>query len=328
MISKDIYLKKEFDSIFFNDELVKINDLINQILATSYLYNFSSNRFEFNYKKFQRLNIKIGDHQNSILSKNIDLRLIINELHNDFLENKLNNMNVQNFVDWTSSLMKKGFQEQEGLKPETLTIIYKVFPSINKDIYKEYSNIYRDALIKANEKAILSCKNKVKHKELELKINKADDKNLFKKLPDDNTNRIFYINSICAQLKLDKDDIYEITYEIYTLNELDTVLAAVEGSQWIKDLPKKDPKHELRNTRGKLDNAKDKLISTLIELGMKEEAQLIREKVNYRKTFYSRGKYEDEKKDQKKILYDSLISYCNTSQSRAKQIIKIIDFIN
>lgn len=143
------------------------------------------------------------------------------------------------------------------------------------------------------------------------------------KLSDDDEIRKYFGNQLSEILQVDQIKLFNITYEINNYCEFDTILGAIESSKdVVKKLENKDKNHHHRK--------KDKFYKQIydtIELlranGNFKEAQIL-EKIQYTPILLSK---EDQLKEQKEILFYSLVEHCKTSKARASILLKILDFI-
>ena len=148
--------------------------------------------------------------------------------------------------------------------------------------------------------------------------------NIHKKLNLDDENRKFFMREIKEKLQVDVLPEH-IIHDIHTYCEFDVILAAIEGCFWITEHPKKDQKHEYRKKERFL-KAQATFINELKSIGQTNNARQIIE-MKYEPHIRISTTYEDALKLCKQILYDQLIIDCGTGQTRAKNIIKILEEI-
>jgi hypothetical protein len=319
--------EKEFNNIFFCDELQRISDIVNFIKQFAYIYNPKEKSFIFDKKKVDLLDIEIDMIEKEILISSKNIYLFIEELHNVFLDKHRNNLNIGAYIDWTNKQILMGFNKQKKLL-DNLDVIGKALLNINEDSYKQYSESYKKILNDMVNKSYKKCIKEIENKEIEYKINKPNQEYYYSQLSEDNEDRLFFENEISKIIGVDKDDLFDIFYEIHTYIEFDLVYLFIENMIQIKDFPRKDPNHESRKTLGKFNNAKNKMINTLKELGLNDEANNIEKEIHFKKTHKIKKNYEDMKKEFKELLYHNLVTHTNTAMYRAKKIVRITDYFN
>ncbi|WP_368028846.1 hypothetical protein [Arcobacter sp. s6] len=319
--------ERELNSIFFNDELIRIFDIIDIFLQVAYIYDFKEKKFIFYKNKVEILNLEINEKEKKILESSENIYFFVEELHNMFLDNHTNNLKIGNFIDWANKLVSIGLKNQNKTLSEIINI-ERALLEINEELYKKYSASYKNVLNDMVEKSYQKCIKKIQKKEFEHKINKLDNVKYFTKLEDDNKDRFFFENEISKIIEINKDDLFDIFYEINTYIEFDLILIFLENAIQMKNLPKKDPNHESRKRQGKFINKKNQFINVLKELGLDDEANIIKNEINFKKTEKNTRNLQDRLKGCKELLYYQLINHAKTPIYRAKKIIRIVNYLN
>jgi hypothetical protein len=322
---EEMIFYKEFNHLFNIDELVRINKNIKLIIATCYVFNFPQKEFLFDKKKVDLLSLELSEKEKNILENSSDIYMYIQEVHNIFLDEIRKNLNIAMFMDWFSDRLLGLFKKE---KFENIENIENAIFNVNEVLYKNYSKAYKNILNKIVEESYQKCIKITKNKEIEWKINTVGDEKYFVKLNEKDQNRLYFENEISKMLNTERDDLFEIFYEIYTYIEFDLVLIFIENVLELKKLPRKDSNHEARKTHGKFNNAKNKMISILRDLGLHDEANKVEKEIHFRKTHVIKRNFDDMLREHKDILYQQLITYGNTPQYRARKIIRIVNYLN
>jgi len=130
-----------------------------------------------------------------------------------------------------------------------------------------------------------------------------------------------YAEMIAESLEVSLAEIDNYFEDIHNINELDLLAAAIQSSAWIKDLHIKPSKYKRNPQRAKQE----------FEKSQNEYFKLCNlYGFNPKKFDYDNRhlKYFDEQlKIQKDITYDALLGDCDTSITRAEQLIKLLDLI-
>lgn len=117
---------------------------------------------------------------------------------------------------------------------------------------------------------------------------------------------------------LEINDRPECDREALNACELDSLLAAVEGSKWITGLPKKP----IRNPHREKEHF-EKVQNEFLELCEKYGFNAKKHNFEQRPKIY----YEDALKEHKALLISDLRKYCKTGLNRAKILAKVLEEI-
>jgi hypothetical protein len=146
----------------------------------------------------------------------------------------------------------------------------------------------------------------------------------YKKLKEDDKNRIWYVKRICYLLDIDDpSEIKYLTDDIRNLAEFYTIEACLDGSNWINEIQKKDPIHEHRKKEAFI-KSRDKFISQCRSIGLTQVANDLL-KIDYT-PYEIFTNYENVMKIQKEKLFRMLTIELKTGKPRAKELTKILNY--
>lgn len=163
----------------------------------------------------------------------------------------------------------------------------------------------------------------------------------YKKLKNDSILRIEYTNYILEYLDKEKiaeyDGTMNFTFKedildknLFNYAELDILVACLSSlSQWINNIKPKDQKNDYLN-KNNFVKKRDDLIAILKKqmlTNQQSEALELIKTIEY-KPYEIFTNYEDVMKTKKEQLYVQLVYEIKTRPSRAKKIIKILDYFN
>lgn len=163
----------------------------------------------------------------------------------------------------------------------------------------------------------------------------------YKKLKEDDVLRIEFTNYILEYLDKEKvaeyDETMEFTFKedildknLFNYAELSTFEACLSSlNQWLHHIKPKDPKNDYLKKDSFIKKRND-LIAILKKqmlTNQQREALELIKTIEY-KPYEIFTNYEDVMKTKKEELYVELVYEIETSPSRAKKIIKILDYFN
>ncbi|MEA3553168.1 MAG: hypothetical protein U9R39_02060 [Campylobacterota bacterium] len=250
---------EELDLWYLND-IERLHGIIKAILISGYKYNAEKKEFvvKFKYTKLKDIEILINltSQEKDIISKNTDIRKIIEQLHKEFLNKNDNYSN-------TGKLL-------EHLK--TLSFLNKIEVNLknNFELFHEYNKYL---LVKILADSFECCIDLVESKEMSIKLNDKNDIHNYSKILENTLKNAF----TTMQLNLSIDCLEFREYK----NIWNNILYI-----WTNSLTKKRPNNTLSAIENllqfnELENGELKNLNISIQVGYK---YYLKNSNDYRKT--------------------------------------------